>query len=42
VGDITNGATLYFDNSIELPKTWNRDAVIPVGKIGKLNLFREI
>jgi len=42
VEDITNGATLYFDDSISFPKTWNRAAVAPLGKIGRLNLFREI
>lgn len=42
VGDITNGATLYYDDSIQFPKTWNRAAVVPLGKIGRLNLFREI
>lgn len=42
VNDITNGATLYYDDSISFPKGWNKDAVVPVGKIGRLNLFREI
>jgi len=42
VNDITNGATLYYDDSISFPKSWNRDAVVPVGKIGRLSLFREV
>jgi spore germination cell wall hydrolase CwlJ-like protein len=40
--DITNGATLYYDDSIKFPQSWNPKAVIPVGKIGRLNLFREV
>jgi hypothetical protein len=40
--DITKGATLYYDCSISFPKSWNKNAVVPLGKIGRLNLFREI
>lgn len=42
VADITNGATLYYDDSIQFPKSWNRDKVIFTAKIGRLNFFREI
>ena len=42
VNDITNGATLYYDDSISFPKSWNKDAVVNAGKIGRLNLFREV
>jgi spore germination cell wall hydrolase CwlJ-like protein len=39
--DITRGSTLYFDSSISFPKTWNRAAVEPTVKIGRLNFYRE-
>jgi spore germination cell wall hydrolase CwlJ-like protein len=40
--DITKGATLYHDDSISFPKSWNRAAVEPTVKLGRLNFFREI
>jgi N-acetylmuramoyl-L-alanine amidase len=40
--DITSGATLYYDGSISFPSSWNLAAVKAVGKIGRLNLFREV
>jgi len=40
--DITGGATLYYDDSIEFPSTWNRNAVVPTVKIGRLNFYKEL
>jgi len=39
--DATQGSTLYYDDSISFPATWNRAKVIPTVKIGRLNFFRE-
>jgi spore germination cell wall hydrolase CwlJ-like protein len=40
--DITKGATLYYDDSISFPHSWNREAVVATVKIGRLNFFREL
>jgi len=40
--DVTGGATLYYDDSISFPKTWNRAAVEPTVKLGRLNFYREV
>lgn len=42
VDDITNGATLYYDDSIAFPASWNRNKVVPLGMIGKFHMFREV
>lgn len=41
VADITNGSTLYYDESISFPAKWDKSKVIPQGKIGRFFLFRE-
>jgi spore germination cell wall hydrolase CwlJ-like protein len=40
--DITGGATLYYDDSIGFPKSWNRAVVRPTVKLGRLNFFLEV
>lgn len=40
--DITNGATLYYDDSIGFPKSWDKNKVVPLGKIGRFYMFREV
>lgn len=40
--DPTKGATLYFDDSISFPKSWNPAAVQATVKLGRLNFFREV
>ncbi len=40
--DTTSGATLYYDDSISFPKSWNPAVVESVGKVGRLNLYREL
>lgn len=42
VQDITQGATLYYDDSIAFPASWDATKLTPLGKIGRLNLFKEI
>lgn len=42
IPDVTHGATLYHDDSIVFPSTWNRKAVEPTVKIGRLNFYREV
>lgn len=42
VQDITVGSTLYYDDSIAFPKSWDRSKVVATIKIGRLNLFKEI
>jgi N-acetylmuramoyl-L-alanine amidase len=39
--DNTQGATLYYDDSISFPKSWDRSRVLQTVKIGRLNFFRE-
>lgn len=40
--DVTGGATLYYDDSIPFPKSWNRAVVRPTVKLGQLNFFMEV
>lgn len=42
VSDITGGATLYFDDSIPFPRSWNPAAVQATVKLGRLNFYKEI
>lgn len=40
--DITQGATMYYDDSIPFPKSWNLAVLKSLGKIGRFNIYREI
>lgn len=40
--DITGGATLYYDDSISFPASWNKDHTETTVKLGRLNFFKEI
>lgn len=40
--DPTGGATLYYDDSIKFPSSWDKSKVEPTVKIGRLNFFKEI
>jgi spore germination cell wall hydrolase CwlJ-like protein len=40
--DPTKGSTLYYDDSISFPATWNRKVVTATVKIGRLNFFKEV
>lgn len=42
VADVTGGATLYYDDSIAFPASWNRAVVQSTVKIGRLNFFKEL
>jgi N-acetylmuramoyl-L-alanine amidase len=40
--DNTMGATLYYDDSIDFPKSWDEHKVESTVKIGRLNFFKEL
>lgn len=40
--DPTGGATLYYDDSISLPASWDKSKVQATVKIGRLNFFKEL
>jgi hypothetical protein len=40
--DPTQGATLYYDDSIPFPEHWNKSKVQATVKIGRLNFYREL
>lgn len=40
--DVTGGATLYYDDSISFPSSWNPNRVQATVKIGRLNFFKEL
>jgi spore germination cell wall hydrolase CwlJ-like protein len=42
LADPTGGATLYYDDSIAFPKSWDRAKVQATVKIGRLNFYREV
>ena len=42
VPDLTQGATLYYDDSIDFPKSWDEHKVEETVKIGRLNFFKEL
>lgn len=42
IQDITQGATLYYDDSIPFPPSWNKIHTQDTVKIGRLNFFKEI
>lgn len=40
--DPTGGATLYYDDSISFPASWDKSKVQATVKIGRLNFFKEL
>jgi spore germination cell wall hydrolase CwlJ-like protein len=40
--DVTMGATLYYDDSISFPESWDKTKVSATVKIGRFNFFKEI
>jgi len=42
VTDLTDGSTLYYDDSIDFPKSWDEHKVEETVKIGRLNFFKEL
>jgi spore germination cell wall hydrolase CwlJ-like protein len=42
VKDVTGGATLYYDDSIPFPASWDKSKTRPAAKIGRLNFFTEL
>lgn len=41
IADVTDGATLYYDDSIGFPASWDKDKVKATVKIGRINFFEE-
>src|SRR5258708_2781286 len=42
IQDITNGATLYYADSIPFPPSWDKSKLIQTSKIGHHTFFREL
>lgn len=40
--DTTDGSTLYYDDSMDFPATWDKSKVKATVKIGRLNFFKEL
>lgn len=39
--DVTNGATMYYANTIPFPETWDKSKLISTGRVGNQFFFRE-